>query len=129
MLAVEQNNYVTKIVNGYIFYDWQKIPVNNFKLKNCLFRATNIAKTGNKSSCLCSGYEKEFDDSGSWSFGKDFCRNVVIFSVANSSPSHANNCKNKFFVLGDQLMILMAMLVQQRKSLVLILVKQSQNVV
>ena len=39
VLVVEQNNYVTKIANAYIVYDldgWPKIPLNNFKLKNCL---------------------------------------------------------------------------------------------
>ena len=46
-LAVEQNNYVTKIVNAYIVYDlyvWPRNPTNNFKLKYCLFGATNIVK-------------------------------------------------------------------------------------
>ena len=35
-LAVEQNNYLTKIVNVYIVYDlgsWPKIPLLNFTLK------------------------------------------------------------------------------------------------
>ena len=39
ILAVEQNNYATKIVNAYIVYDldaWPKIPVNKFKLKKLL---------------------------------------------------------------------------------------------
>ena len=38
-LAVEQNNYATKIVNAYIAYDldnWPRNPTNNFKLKKCL---------------------------------------------------------------------------------------------
>ena len=37
-LAVEQNNYLTKIVNVYIVYDldaWPRNPKNNFKFKNC----------------------------------------------------------------------------------------------
>ena len=37
--AVEQNNYVTKIVNVYIVYDldpWPRNPTKNFKFKNCL---------------------------------------------------------------------------------------------
>ena len=35
-LAVEQNNYTTKIVNVYIVYDldnWPKVPLRNFTLK------------------------------------------------------------------------------------------------
>ena len=46
-LAVEQYNYLTKIVNVYTVYDldtWPKSPTNNFKFKNCLFGATNIVK-------------------------------------------------------------------------------------
>ena len=36
-LAVEQNNYLTKIVNVYIVYDlyaWPRNHTNNFKFKN-----------------------------------------------------------------------------------------------
>ena len=50
-LAVEQNNYVTKIVNVYVVYELDtssKIPFKNFKLKNCLFGATNIVKNSDK---------------------------------------------------------------------------------
>ena len=46
-LPVEQNNYLTKIVNVYIVYDldaWLRNPTNNFKFKNCLFGATNVVK-------------------------------------------------------------------------------------
>ena len=43
-LAVEQNNYLSKIVNVYIAYDldsWPINPTNSFKLKNCLFGVTS----------------------------------------------------------------------------------------
>ena len=46
-IAVEQNNYLTKIVNVYIVYDldsWLKTPTNNFKFKSYLFGAINIVK-------------------------------------------------------------------------------------
>ena len=46
-LAVEQNNYLTKILNVYIVYDlsdWRRDPTNNFKFKTCLFGPTNIVK-------------------------------------------------------------------------------------
>ena len=39
LLAVEQNNYLTKILNVYIAYDldaWPRNPTNDFKFKNCL---------------------------------------------------------------------------------------------
>ena len=50
-LAVEQNNYATKIVNAYIFHEldaWPKVLLDNFKLKNCLYGATNIIKNSDK---------------------------------------------------------------------------------
>ena len=50
-LAVEQNNYATKIVNVCIIYDlnaWQRNPTNKFKFKNCMFGATNILKNSDK---------------------------------------------------------------------------------
>ena len=46
-LAVEQNNYLTKIVNIYIVYKlaaWPRNLTNNFKFKNYLFGATYIVK-------------------------------------------------------------------------------------
>ena len=46
-LTVEQNNYLTNIVNVYIVYDLDACtgnPTNSFKFKNCLFGATNNVK-------------------------------------------------------------------------------------
>ena len=54
-LAVEQNNYLTKIVNIYIVNDldaWPRNPTNNFKLKNCLYGATSIVKNSDKEKYL-----------------------------------------------------------------------------
>ena len=50
-LAIEPNNYLTKIVNVYIVHDLDtcpRNPTNNFKLKNCLFCATAIIKNDDK---------------------------------------------------------------------------------
>ena len=63
-LVVGQNNYATKTVNAYIVYDlhnWSKIPLNNLKLKNCFFGATNITKNSNKSKWVYIGYGIAFD--------------------------------------------------------------------
>ena len=52
-LAVEQNNYLTKIVNIYIVYDlaaWTRNPINNFKFNNCLCETANIIKSNDKKS-------------------------------------------------------------------------------
>ena len=52
-LAVEQSNYLIKILKVYIVYNldpWPRNPTNNFKFKNCLFGATNIVKNSVKKS-------------------------------------------------------------------------------
>ena len=98
-LAVEQNNYLTKIVNVYIVYDleaWPRSPTNNFKFNNCLFGATNIVKNCDEEKYVDGGYEITFDSTGSWSFNNDTARNVIIFGVDNSSSSHSDNRKNNF---------------------------------
>ena len=50
-LAVERNNYDTKIVNAYIAYDlnnWRNISFRNFTLKNCLFGTTSLVTNKDK---------------------------------------------------------------------------------
>ena len=50
-LPVEQNKYLTQIVNVYIVYDldaWPKNPAENFKFKNCLFGATSGVRSNDK---------------------------------------------------------------------------------
>ena len=73
-LAIEQKDYLTKIVNVYLLYDlnnWPKDPINNFKFKNCLFGVTNIVKNSDKEKYVCSGYGITFDSGGFWSFDND----------------------------------------------------------
>ena len=89
-LAVEQNNYVTKIVCVYIVYDldnWGNNLLSNFKFYNCMFGATNIAKNSDKDKSLYSGYTIEFDGAGSWNLANNLARNVVIFGVDSSLSS------------------------------------------
>ena len=88
----------------YIVYDldaWPRSPTNNFKFKNCLFRGTSIVKNSDKEKYVCSGYAIRFDIAGSWSFDKDFARNVIIFGADNSLSSHSNNRQNNFLLLGE----------------------------
>ena len=103
-LAVEQNNYLTKVVNAYIVYDlnvWPLNPSSIFKLKNCLFGAANIVKNNDKEKWVWSGYGIAFDGISSWNFGNDFARNVIIFGFDNSSLSDTDNHRNNFLVLGE----------------------------
>ena len=51
LLAVEQNNYFSKIVNVYIVYDlraWPRNPTDNFTFKNWLLAATSVVKSNEK---------------------------------------------------------------------------------
>ena len=94
---------MSKVTNVYIVYDLAaqlRNPTNNFKLKNCLFGATNIVKISDKEKYVYSGYGITFYDAGSWSFGNGTTRNVIIFGVDNSSSSHVDNLKNDFLILG-----------------------------
>ena len=48
-------NYLTKIVNVYIAYDfdaWPKHPTNNFDFKNCLFGTVYTVKNIDKEKYL-----------------------------------------------------------------------------
>ena len=95
-LTVEQSNYASKIISIYIAYDldaWPRNPADNFKCNNCLFAATNIVINIDKKKYVYSIYGITFDSSGSWSFGNDIARNVIIFGVDNSSSPHHNHKK------------------------------------
>ena len=72
ILVVEQNIHEPKIV--YVSDDWPKIPLNNFKLNNCLFCATNIVKNCDKSICIVV-MGIAFDGADSWRFDNEFAKN------------------------------------------------------
>ena len=100
-----------KIVNVCIVYDldaWPRNPSNNFTFKNCLLEATDVVKSSDTEKYVCSGYGTTFDSAGSWNFVNEFARKDLIFGEDNTSSCHSNNRKNK-------------------KNLVLILLKQTQN--
>ena len=65
------------------------------------FGKTDIAENSDKKWYVYSGYGISFYISSSWSLDNDPAGNAVIFSIDNSSPSHAENCKNNFFVSGE----------------------------
>ena len=59
------------ILNLFIVFglnNWPLNPTNNFPPKNCLFCIVKLERT-------------KFDQEGSWSFGNDFARNIVLSSV------------------------------------------------
>ena len=68
---------------------------------------------------MYSEYGITFDNGVSWSFNNGTARNVVIFGVDRSSPSHVDNHKNDFLILG--------LGPTYGINLVLILLNQTQN--
>ena len=67
------NNYASKLRNAFIVSDLntcRKILFNNFKLKNCMFVATNIVKSSDKEKWLHSDYGIAFDGGGLWKLVK-----------------------------------------------------------
>ena len=81
-LTTEQNNYETKIVNAYIVLELDtrpNYPLNNFRLNNFLFGATNIVKNSDKNKWVHSGYRIAFDGLSTMIFGNDYAKSVVIF--------------------------------------------------
>ena len=71
-----------------------KILFNTFKLKKCLLRGRNTVKKSDRAQWIYFCYGMAFAKSGSWSFGCNFVRNVIIFSVDNRLLSHSDNRKN-----------------------------------
>ena len=50
---------------------------------------------------MCGDNGIAFNGAGSWKFGNDYAKNVVIFCVNDSSSSHTDISKNDFLVLGE----------------------------
>ena len=132
-VLVQKNSsslYSNFILNLYIVYklnNQSSNPSNNFPLKNCLFVTVKLVNNAIKSKFTHNGRGIAIDG-GSWSFGNDFARNVVIFGVDNSSPSNNDNRKSNFLVLGDgPIAGINDSTVATEKSIVLTLVKRMPN--
>ena len=85
--------YSNFILTLYIVHElntWSRNPANNFSLKNCFFGTVKLTRNAGKSKCAYSCRGIAFDGQGSWSFGKDFARNVVVFGIVISS-SHTDS--------------------------------------
>ena len=94
--------YSKFILNLYIVYklnNWSGNPSNDFKIRNCLFGTAKLARNTIKRKFFYNGQRLAFDAAGSWNFGNNFGRNVVIFGNDNSSSIHTDNCKINLLVL------------------------------
>ena len=98
-LAVEHNNYLSKIVNVYTVHDlsaWPENPTNIFESKNYLLGANDVVKYSDEEKCA---------------------RNFITFAVDNGLSSPSDNRKNNFLMLGEgQFMVLMVALDHQEKT-------------
>ena len=65
-----------------------------------MFGGATIAKNSHKSKYIYSGNGIAFDGAGSWSFGDDFAKDVIVFDGDSSPSSYTNNSKSVFLVLG-----------------------------
>ena len=61
-----------------------------------------LVRNSTKNNFTYNVWGIEFDGEDSWSFDNYFARNVIIFGVDNSSPSHTNDKKKKKLVLGGE---------------------------
>lgn len=79
--------------------------------------------------CLYRLWLIAFDGASSWILDTEFARTFVIFGDDKSLLYYANNSKKSFLVLGEGPTndVLMTTLVQQKKCLLSILVKQRQH--
>ena len=59
-----------------------------------------MVKNSDKEKNVYSGYGIAFDSEGWQSFDNGTARNVIIFGIDSNWPSHIDNCKNNFLILG-----------------------------
>ena len=79
--------YTNFVVNLYMVHElnnWPNNPSNNFTLKKKLFNTVKLTRNAIKSKFIYSAQGMAFERARSWSFGNNFARNIVIFSVNNS---------------------------------------------
>ena len=70
-----------KIVNIYIVYETERsVNISSYPtLENCLFGTVKLTKHVDVDQYKYSGYGIGFDRKGSYSFGNEVGRNVIIF--------------------------------------------------
>ena len=87
-----------KIVNIYIVYKIERSVNSSSYLtpENSLFGAVRLTKHVDIDQYKCSGYGIGFDRKGFYSIGNEVRRNVIVFGVNMSSPSHIDHKKKIF---------------------------------
>ena len=100
----EQNKVIipnnNNVINMYCVYELQIVTASSdatFTIQNALFGAMEITKNADTSMYPYRGYGICFHEGGNINNR----RNVLIFSVGESSLVHANNKANNIYVMGD----------------------------
>ena len=101
-VIIPNNN---NVINIYCICELQLIVSSRdttFTVQNALFGAMEITKNTDTSKYKYKGYGLCFDEGGTFSQGNiTNGRNILIFSVHESSLVHANNKANNIFIMGD----------------------------
>ena len=82
-----------RMVNVYIVYEISKnINISDYPtLENCLFGAVKLTKNADIDKYEYCSYGIGFDRHGSFSFGNEVCKNVIIFAVGICSSTKIDN--------------------------------------
>ena len=96
------------IVNVYIVYSLSQKTINSDNaLKNCLFGATKMTKSGDTTDTdkyIYSSYILGFDSTGQFTHTQGgMARNIIIFGVNSSNSVHATNKTQNILILGHGL--------------------------
>ena len=105
----QQNNVIVinnkNVINIYVVYKLDPISSTRdttFTIQNALFGAMEITKNADTTKYKYKGYGICFDEGGSFSIGNiNNGRNVLIFSVDESSVVHSDNKANNIYVMSD----------------------------
>ena len=96
------------IVNIYIVYSLsQKTISSNNALKNCLFGAIKVTKSGDTTDpdkYIYSGYGLGLDSTSQFTHPQGgMARNIKVFRVNSSNSAHATNKTQSILILGHGL--------------------------
>ena len=90
-----------KIINNYIVCEIDRyVNIRSYStLENCLLGAVKLTKHVDIDQYKYCGYGIGFDRKGFFSIGGEVGRNVIIFGVDMSSPSHVDDKKKDILIL------------------------------
>lgn len=91
--------------------------INDFTIKNFLFRALKLTINAIKRKYIYNGYEVAFDGSGSWNFGYEFTPNVDAKDILHI---HEYVIKNIFWLVFVAILTFMRTLTSQKSKIIIL---------